>query len=252
MIVKHLNCQAITLTGRTLGACLFVGISLLLLSSDVFGEEIELINVGFTSKPSAKKEKNGVAISFGVSKATDVEIAILDAQGKIIRHLAAGLLGPNAPHPFKKNSLSQSIIWDRKDDDGRPVKGALNARVRIAMRPKLDRIIAPSSSRSGPITALGVAASGELYVLSNHGKAGGVSLYALDRKGRYLRTIFPSPANLKPEQVKGLERIAPDGYPVPVVYQAGTMHLAPFLSGIRPQQLALTSKAMIRDAFLKC
>ena len=34
-----------------------------------------------------------LTISFAVSKATDVEVAVLDAAGKVVRHLAAGMLG---------------------------------------------------------------------------------------------------------------------------------------------------------------
>ena len=45
-------------------------------------------------------------------------VTVEDAQGKIIRHLAAGVLGKNPPEPLQPNSLAQSLTWDGKDDFG--------------------------------------------------------------------------------------------------------------------------------------
>jgi hypothetical protein len=49
-------------------------------------------------------------------------VAVLAADGALVRHLAAGMLGPNAPAPFKKDSLAQEILWDGKDDLGVPTR----------------------------------------------------------------------------------------------------------------------------------
>ena len=40
-----------------------------------------------------------VKISFAVDQPTDVEVAVVDARGKVVRHLAAGMLGGKAPPP---------------------------------------------------------------------------------------------------------------------------------------------------------
>ena len=77
----------------------------------------------FTARPAAARDGNKVKITFTLSAPTDVEVAVLDAKGQVVRHLAAGLLGENAPAPFKKNSLSQEIVWDGKDDLGKPAVG---------------------------------------------------------------------------------------------------------------------------------
>jgi len=69
------------------------------------------------------------AISFAISKPTPVTVEILDEKGKVVRHLAAGLLGEHAPEPFLKGRLAQSLLWDRKDDDGRRVWGKCQVRV---------------------------------------------------------------------------------------------------------------------------
>ena len=77
--------------------------------------------VAFAKKPSAERIGGKVKISFAVSAPTDVEVAILDARGKAVRHLAAGVLGARAapPLPLRKG-LSQSLEWDMTDDFGRP------------------------------------------------------------------------------------------------------------------------------------
>ena len=77
-------------------------------------------DVQFASPPKAEVAGDAVKITFAVSAATDLEVAILDAKGLTVRHLAAGVLGPNAPAPFKKDSLAQEVSWDRRDDAGNP------------------------------------------------------------------------------------------------------------------------------------
>ena len=74
--------------------------------------------VSFTTKPSVVKADGKTTITFAVSAATDVEVAVLDGKGRIIRHLAAGMLGANAPAPLKPNSLKQELTWDGADDLG--------------------------------------------------------------------------------------------------------------------------------------
>jgi len=53
--------------------------------------------VSFTAKPKAVKDGAKVKITFAVSAATDAEVAVVDSGARIVRHLAAGLLGENAP-----------------------------------------------------------------------------------------------------------------------------------------------------------
>jgi hypothetical protein len=65
----------------------------------------------------------GLRIGFEVSGYTDVEVALLDKSGKVVRHLAAGLLGPHAPAPLRAAALKQELLWDGRDDAGRTVPG---------------------------------------------------------------------------------------------------------------------------------
>jgi sugar lactone lactonase YvrE len=204
--------------------------------------------VKFTTPPKAEAAGDGVKISFAVSAATDAEVAILDAKGAVVRHLAAGLLGKNAPEPFKKDSLSQEIAWDRRDDDGKPAAGgAFKFRVRLGLGAKLDRLIqGPGSELESP-NAIGVGPNGEVYALAASSMWVPPRMYVLDREGKYLRTILPPPANLKREQLKGLEPIKlADGMEVPVVYNGHSASLMPFMSGLSiRQQLFVTAQGWI-------
>ena len=47
------------------------------------------------------KAGDQVTIAFTVDRPTDVAVAIEDGQGKVIRHLAAGVLGKNPPEPLQ-------------------------------------------------------------------------------------------------------------------------------------------------------
>ena len=42
----------------------------------------------------------------------DATVSIVDKNGKIVRHMASGVLGKNAPWPYQQDSLSQKLEWD--------------------------------------------------------------------------------------------------------------------------------------------
>jgi hypothetical protein len=81
------------------------------------------------------KEKNW-KISFEISQEYDVEVAIIDmGSNKILRHLAAGLLGKNPPQPLVANSKAQNLIWDGKNDFGVTISdfSKIAVQVRVGM-----------------------------------------------------------------------------------------------------------------------
>ena len=55
--------------------------------------------VSFSAKPTATKAGDGLKIAFTVSAPTDVEVAVLSADGKVIRSLAPGCSAPRARRP---------------------------------------------------------------------------------------------------------------------------------------------------------
>ena len=109
----------------------------------------ELTAPAFTKKPTAVKSDNKVKVEFAVDRETDVAVFVEDAQGKIVRHLIAGVLGKNPPEPLKPNSLEQSIEWDGKDDDGKPVGGA-GFKFRVGLGLKAAYAGQPFAGRTKP------------------------------------------------------------------------------------------------------
>ncbi|MGQ9855021.1 MAG: hypothetical protein ACUVTG_16660, partial [Candidatus Oleimicrobiaceae bacterium] len=82
-------------------------------------------------------------ITFAAKDYCDVTVAIEDAQGNIVRHLACGLLGDNAPPPLEKNSLKQTLMWDGKNDRDEYLDNqeSLLVRVSLGLRPQFERTL---------------------------------------------------------------------------------------------------------------
>jgi len=165
--------------------------------------------------------------TFELNEFTDVEAAIFDpATNTVIRHLAAGVLGERAPPPFTKNSRSQRLEWDGKDDFGTPTPkpAALTLRVRAGMSVALKQIAggdpyAYFSAEMGHndhslfgINGLEAHADGKVYLLGHSSNLGPPALRQYDIDGNYLRTVFPPPAG---KSVKGTQgwgiHVLPDG-----------------------------------------
>ena len=164
-------------------------------------------DVSFEAGPSATKIADGVRIAFTASAATDVAVAIVDAKGNVIRHLAAGVLGENAPAPLKKNSLKQEIVWDGKADYGKKLPaGEYKVRVGLGLKPEFDRILGSDPNTLDVMRGLAVGADGELFVLNLgrhlHKGFGSTVCNVLDREAKYKRTIMPYRAECFPEKVK--------------------------------------------------
>ena len=116
--------------------------------------------VTFTQAPTVVLQGTGYQILFGVSVSTDVEVAILDVQGKIVRHLAAGVIGQGTPPVPLAAGLSQSLTWDGKDDSGNAAAGGpFSVRVRLGLKPEFDHSIStleiPGTHYPSPVMARG-------------------------------------------------------------------------------------------------
>lgn len=140
-----------------------------------------------TRGPDVTNTDGHTQIAFTVSQATDVEVAILDADGKVVRHLAAGLLGQHAPEPFQKGALEQIVTWDGKDDAARPAEGGpFQVRVRVGSQPKLCAYLGRDENQlNSPICAITVSPQGELFVLLADSYRGRSEVRVLDRDGAY-------------------------------------------------------------------
>jgi len=154
-------------------------------------------------------------ITFSVKAYCDVTVAIIDqskditgwGRGFVVRHLGCGVLGPNAPEPFQKNSLKQTIYWDGKDDLGvyaqQPEK--LKVRVSLGLNPVFDRFLGPTSPKALPGYVLGIAADSDgVYVFSMGYERGHVNCRKFDHEAKYIKTLWPPSAELPPEKLGGM------------------------------------------------
>jgi hypothetical protein len=151
----------------------FFLVSLCILAGAAQGGEVR---PQFTKKLTTARAGEKVRIEFAVSRQTDVGVSILDSQGKVVRHLAAGVLGYRAPAPLKKGSPDQSLEWDGRDDLGRAaVGGPFNVRVGLGLTPVPDGSIGFAPGGYNPLAtgaaqsldavrALATAPNGELMV----------------------------------------------------------------------------------------
>ena len=168
-----------------------------------FNGRLERVDVfEFAVKPRIRKQGPSCVISFESRAACDATVAVIGPDGRIVRHLASGVLGRNAPWPLKQGALSQSIAWDGNDDFGRPVPTGCAVRVGLGLKAEYDRSLGWSPGKTSQRMGFAVGPGGRLYVLDGGVRQGqgvcfGVRVY--DREGRYLRQVSPPPAHVAPE-----------------------------------------------------
>ncbi len=203
----------------------------LMLGSSAWGQA-----PGFAAKPAAERAGDGARIRFAVAGPTDVTVAVLDAGGRVVRHLAAGALGGQNPPPGPlRAGLAQELVWDGRDDAGRPAAGpdrsGLRVRVGLGLRAEFERIIGWNGQNIDFPRALAVGPDGTLYLLHGKGLSGHrqtALIAAYDRDGRYLRQVFPGPGGLGPAARRGWPHVAlPDGEEAPVVQHLLTRSVYP-------------------------
>jgi len=195
-------------------------------------------DVTFTKHPSSSETREGVTVSFTVSAPTDIEVAVLDSKGAVVRHLTAGAVG--------KGDLGQSVVWDRRDDLGAPAKGGpFRFRVRIGSTPVLERHVGRNPQTiGGAILAITVGPGGELFVLSAPGW-GRTNVRVFDRNGTYLRTILPYPADTPRERTASVGHLIIDGKRLPMVFNGQGGNVMPLTHGMRPQTMAVHPKGYV-------
>jgi hypothetical protein len=215
----------------------------------------------FAGEPTVGREGQAVRIRFAADRRTDVAVEVLDAGGSVVRHLAAGVLGPKAPTPLQKDSFAQQLTWDGKDDLGRPAAGGpFRVRIGLGLRPALDRFIGfnpdaigqvyPTPDPGHSVRAIATGPVGELYVFQViaelHGGEGTTVCSVFSREGKYLRTILPYPANLPERKLAGAKcvRLA-DGTRVPFIYQGDTRSFVPGGGHIHHHRAVVTADGRV-------
>ena len=181
-------------------------------------------NFDFARKPTLTRHGDDVTIAFETKGWCDVTIAI-EHGGGIVRHLASGVLGLNAPEPFVWNSKAQTVVWDGKDDAGAYVddKDAVTVRVSLGLKPRFERTLFWHPAKEAGRDIHLAAGEEGVYVFQGGQMCDHVRLF--DRDGNYVRTVYPFP-NRRLEQIQGLHwRTFPDGVRLPIKpdYNQATM-----------------------------
>ncbi len=149
----------------------------------------------FSKKPELTNDGDTCTIAFETKGFCDVTVAIEDAEGKILRHLVSGVLGPKAPAPLQKNSKAQKLLWDGKNDQGdylkEDVKRGCSVRVSLGLKPQFERTLFWSPKKKAGTLALHASPDG-VYI----GESGGIDHVRLyDHKGNYVKAVYPFPAH---------------------------------------------------------
>jgi hypothetical protein len=195
--------------------------------------------VAFTSKPAVQRKNGLTTVSFTVNRSTDVAVYVLDAKGKCVRHLAAGVLSEKAPAPLKPG-LEQSVVWDGKDDYGKAATGGpFKVRVALGLKPEFGGFLLHHRDMLPPVARLAVGPKGELYCFyidpaSLEQNNGGFKIRVRSREGKHLRTLLPIPAGMEPERYKAFGAFFDeDGHVVPRIFNWQSMALQPHIGGFR-------------------
>ncbi len=148
----------------------------------------------FTAEPRVTRDGDRVTIQFSTRAHCDATVVIEDEAGKIVRHLASGVLGENAPPPLAKKSVVQRIVWDGKDDRGQYVDGADRLRVRVSLgiNPQFEKTLLWEPKKRTHRDVPGLCATPEGVYVYDGRVIDHVRLF--DHEGNYARTIYPFPA----------------------------------------------------------
>jgi len=161
----------------------------------------------FTEKPSVKQaEPDKYEIAFAVKGACDVTVAIVDGEGKVVRHLGSGVLGANAPAPFQKNTLKQAIVWNGKNDLDEYVRDPhkLSVSVRLGLKPEFDKLLGVSHPKNiaGFIQGISTDETGA-YVWMRGGTFSHTAVRKFDHDGNYVMSLTPPPSPLPEARLGG-------------------------------------------------
>jgi DNA-binding beta-propeller fold protein YncE len=159
----------------------------------------------FVAPPRVTRAGDRVDIYFESKAFCDATVAIENANGKIVRYLASGVLGSNAPEPFEKNSKKQHVVWNGKDDFGVYIddKDALTVRVSLGLKASFEKNLhhypMPDFCRA-PIVHAGPEG---VFIYNSINNSVWDYLIQFDHEGNYVKTLHPFAASAL-DKIKGL------------------------------------------------
>jgi len=215
---------------------------LLVILGALTGQPAPVGEVKFTRAPRPRRVGDNVTIDFAVDRESDVTICVLNAKGEVVRHLVAGLLGPNAPAPLKKSSLAQTLTWDFKDDLGTKVPtGQYEGRVRLGLQTRLNRYLGwDGLTVDQHIVGVTIDKSGDICVLSTEESWGRTLLTVISSEGKYRRTVIPFSSKTPRERRNdfGTHAMA-DGTEIPFAFNGHNGCAQFIISALRDQDVVV-------------
>jgi len=145
--------------------------------------------------PTVRRKAKGVAVSFALNGPDDVLVRVFDDRGNVVRNLACGVLGDNAPAPLKPGSLKQELVWDGLNEERKAAPpGEYHLRVEVGLAPRFEQFVAYDPQQLPDwVCGLEVDPKGRVYVaLAAHYS---LDVRRFDRDGKYLETVYPQNPN---------------------------------------------------------
>lgn len=183
----------------------------------------------FAQKPAVTRKGSACVITFATTAACDATVSVLDKDGKVVRRLASGVLGKNAPWPFMQDSLVQSLEWDGCDERGAQVpesRKPFSVRVSLGLDAAYDTSWDTHPRLQCP-AAMACDAQGNLYTCDwREWTRAPINIRVFDRDGNYVRTLAPFPATAMDETNQSLAAFTAraDGQKIPVLNRDGTIY----------------------------
>ena len=200
----------------------------------------------WAAKPAVAVSQDKAMIRFATTDPADAAVWVQDDKQRTVRHLAAGLLGTNAPAPFLPGALIQELPWNFRDDYGKPVPpGKYSLHVGLGLRATWDKILVGGEPRVDDIRGLSVDKDGRIHMLTNQ-RSGGhykvTRILTFDREGKYVREMYPMPGNQPASQVAGAAVVPlPGGDWIPAVHQGMLHSLMPLMGEPVVQRAAMSA-----------
>ena len=162
------------------------------------------------SGPMLTRDAGRFQVRFEIDKPDDVLLRVVDRQGKVLRMLGCGLLGPNAPEPFVKDTLRQAVDWDGKDREGHPVPAGCQVQLAVGLKPRFVRFVGHDPGQLlGKVIWLEVDPQGRLYVQLGTGRKIDPVILRFSREGEYLDMVYPSSPQVLAASGKRIEDVWP-------------------------------------------
>ncbi len=151
------------------------------------------------SGPELVRDGDKWRIRFALDRPDDVLVRVVDCEGEVVRTLGCGVLGPNAPEPFQKNSLEQKLTWDGLHADGNPAPSGSRVQVSVGLEPRFQQFVGYDRNQlTNFVSGLSVDRKGRLYVALHTGLRFDPVMLRFDHDGSYLDMVYPSdPAQLR-------------------------------------------------------